>query len=335
MKTLNNQYFLDLCYPRRNKESQIKLRNRLIEDAEKRTNGSLGYEIDDYGNLYIYIGEVGTVAFTCHLDNVDYSTEQTNLVYIDDKGFARVREDSKSTCLGADDATGIFIMMTMIANNVPGLYCFFLDEEVGCLGSSYAAQHEAELFDGINLMVSFDRKGYNSIITHQMGENTMSIECATELASRLNQFDTDYSEQYPFVLDDTGSYTDSNSFVGIIPNCTNISVGYFAQHTKNEHQDLNFMQQIAEVYSKVDWEGLPVGKLETTNYGGLQNWSTDYFSEVDDSLDGLEELTNELLEIAWNDPSVADDLQQELINLIYKYDRTDPFYVGQGEMKYA
>lgn len=327
MKTLKDDYFLDLCYPRRDRESQIALRDRLVVDAETLINGYLACEIDPYGNLYIYIGDRGTVAFTSHLDNVDYSPVNYNTVDISEDGIVSVNEKSESTCLGADDAAGLFIMMTMIANGVNGMYCFFLDEEIGCKGSSWAARNKPEMFEGINLMVSFDRKDYSSIITHQMGENTMSIECATELADRLNQFETDYSKLYPFVLDDTGSYTDSNSFVGIIPNCTNISVGYFNQHTKKEVQDLEFLQQISVVYSKVDWEGLPVGKLQTTDYGAWPSlYSSGYWGE-EDSLSSLEELTEELVDLAMSEPSIADDMYQDLLAIFYKYDVNDPFYV--------
>lgn len=333
MKTLKDNYFLDLCYPRRDRDSQIELRDRLLEDAQTLTSESLGWEIDDYGNLYICIGKISTVVFTSHLDNVDYSPVNYNTVDISEDGIVSVNEKSESTCLGADDAAGLFIMMTMIANGVNGMYCFFLDEEIGCKGSSWAARNEPKMFEGINLMVSFDRKGYSSIITHQMGENTMSIECATELAARLNQFDTDYSKQHPFVLDDTGSYTDSNSFVGIIPNCTNISVGYFNQHTKEETQDLEFLQQISGVYSQVDWEGLPVGKLQTIDYGNWPSlYSSGYWGE-EDSLSSLEELTSELLDLAMSEPNVADDMYQDLLAIFYKYDINDPFYVG--DTRYA
>jgi hypothetical protein len=327
---LPDDVFLDLCYPRRTKEEQISIRDALY----KAMKGSPRRYIDGYGNMYIFIGSsveaTREVAFTSHLDNVDNNPNTHNLINVNEKGIVSVHEDSQSTCLGADDAAGLFIMLAMINNEVEGTYCFFMDEEVGCKGSQWAAQNMSYLFEHTKLMVSFDRKGYSSIITHQMGENCMSIECATELAERLNEFDTDYPE---FILDNGGSYTDSYSFVGMIPNCTNVSVGYFNQHTKKETQDLEFLQQISEVYSLVDWHGLPVGKLETTpSWGSYGGWG-DYAASDYDSLDSLEESTNELLELALENPDIADNLRMEIEDLIWRYseksigvDINDPFY---------
>ena len=326
---LPDEVFLDLCYPRRTKEAQEHLREVLYSAMK----GSPSRHLDGYGNMYVFIGSSRVVAFTSHLDNVDNNPHSTNLLDMDDDGIVSVNPDSTSTCLGADDAAGLFIMLAMINNGVEGTYCFFMDEEVGCKGSQWSAQNMSYLFDDTKLMVSFDRKGYSSIITHQMGENCMSTECATALASRLNQFDTDYPE---FVLDDGGSYTDSYSFVGMIPNCTNISVGYFNQHTKKETQDLEFLQQISEVYSLVDWRDLPVGKLETTpSWGSYGAWG-DYSSSDSVYLDFLEESTAELLEIAVDNPEMAQQINQDIEDLIYKYselqyvgdDINDPFYVG-------
>jgi hypothetical protein len=44
--------------------------------------------------------------------------------------------------------------------------------------------------------------------------------------------------------DSTGSYTDSNEYAPIVSECTNISVGYFNQHTKNEVQDLDYADDL-------------------------------------------------------------------------------------------
>jgi hypothetical protein len=44
-----------------------------------------------------------------------------------------------------------------------------------------------------------------------------------------------------YIKDDGGVYTDSAEFVDYIPECTNISVGYYSEHTVNEKQDINHL----------------------------------------------------------------------------------------------
>jgi len=57
--------------------------------------------------------------------------------------------------------------------------------------------------------------------------------------------------------DDGGLYTDSFSFIDLIPECTNISVGYMNQHTVAERQDARFLVSMAEASVNIAWEDLP------------------------------------------------------------------------------
>jgi hypothetical protein len=56
--------------------------------------------------------------------------------------------------------------------------------------------------------------------------------------------------------DDTGSYTDSNEFAFDVSECTNISVGYYSQHTAAERQDLAFLSRLRVALLECDWESL-------------------------------------------------------------------------------
>ena len=92
-----------------------------------------GLQVDDFGNLFIKIGE-SDVMFTAHLDTATSALSQVNHVF---EGNI-IKTDGKSI-LGADDKAGVAIMLNMIENRIPGLYFFFLGEEVGCVGSRKAA----------------------------------------------------------------------------------------------------------------------------------------------------------------------------------------------------
>jgi hypothetical protein len=58
--------------------------------------------------------------------------------------------------------------------------------------------------------------------------------------------------------DNTGVYTDSAEFTHVIPECTNISVGYYKEHTHLEHQDIDHLIKLCLASVKIDWESLPV-----------------------------------------------------------------------------
>jgi hypothetical protein len=42
----------------------------------------------------------------------------------------------------------------------------------------------------------------------------------------------------------------------LIPECTNVSVGYFNEHTHDEIQNITFLEKLAKACVKVNWSGL-------------------------------------------------------------------------------
>lgn len=190
--------------------------------------------IDEHGNWHVWIPyppdySGPSIMWTSHCDTADNRPTQVNFVW--QHGF--VMTDGKSI-LGADDKTGVTIMCMMIRAGVYGHYVFFAGEEVGCLGSKDLAKEcQRGVYD---VCISFDRKGYDSIITHQCGIRTASDEWATELSRRLNAVD----DSLHYKPDSTGVFTDSREFKDKIAECTNLSVGYFSQHTCAEKQDIGF-----------------------------------------------------------------------------------------------
>lgn len=209
-------------------------------------------EKDSVGNYYLKIGQSETM-FTCHLDTADRNQEDTVLYDAEESGEAFIITDG-NTILGADDKAGVTIILYMIAHNIPGLYYFFIGEERGGIGSgklSYIFSHVAHL-KGIKRCVSFDRRGYHSVITEQMGRVCCSNQFGTALCKEFNK-----SGLVKLSLDPTGIYTDSASFIEDIPECTNVSVGYMHEHTGDEYQNIDFLEKICKSAIKVDWESLP------------------------------------------------------------------------------
>jgi len=198
---------------------------------------------DQQGNYFYKIGESRTI-FTAHLDTVG---KKVSVFHLFDGDF--IKTDGK-TILGADDKAGVTILSYMIQNKIPGLYYFFKGEECGCVGSSMLAL-KSNMNKDYDRMISFDRKGYSSVITHQGSIRCCSDEFANKLSEELNYFGFNYR------IDTGGIYTDSAEFSDQISECTNISVGYFSEHTTSERQNILHLENLANACLYIEWEKLP------------------------------------------------------------------------------
>lgn len=198
---------------------------------------------DKYGNYFYKIGESRTM-FTSHLDTA--CRDSGPVTHVIDRNYIKT---NGSTILGADDKAGVTIMLWMIKNNIPGLYYFFIGEEVGCVGSGLAAKH-INFRGDYDRCISFDRRSTESVITHQSSTRCCSDQFADQLASELNKSGLEYEK------DDSGIYTDSAEFTSEIPECTNLSVGYYDEHTVKESQDIEHLVKLTEACLVVNWESL-------------------------------------------------------------------------------
>ena len=217
---------------------------------------------DEFGNLFIKIGE-SDVMFTSHLDTATSALTEVKHVF----DGVNIRTNGASI-LGADDKAGVTIMLYMIENKIPGLYYFFLGEEVGCVGSrKVATKLKTQKIEGINKVISFDRRGTDSVITFQSSQRCCSEKFGEELSKQLNLAE----ETFSYKNDPTGILTDSIQFISIYSECTNISVGYKNEHTFSEVQNIEHLEKLAEACLKVDWNSLPVerdpSKTEYKSYG--------------------------------------------------------------------
>jgi hypothetical protein len=231
----------------------------------------LGAVEDGIGNLYLTInhtdGTAPTTMFTSHTDSVHRTEGRQHIVITDDVVSVTKNEE----CLGADDATGNYIMMTMIRNDVPGLYVFFRAEEIGGIGSDHAVSHET-YWEGYTKCVSFDRTSdLHSVITRQGWGACASDAFAQELADRL--YDNTKIDYCP---DDTGIFTDSANFVDVIAECTNISVGYQNEHSHKEIQNLTILGRLIEAMPRMCWDTLPV--VRDPLLDSSEPWVDEYMS---------------------------------------------------------
>lgn len=209
---------------------------------------------------YVKVGESSTM-FTCHLDTVENKRSgTTKKVYLDTVNnyiFAN------NQVLGADDGAGVALLCHMICNNIAGHYFFFAGEEIGGIGSMYLADNFSNIFPALQLnrAIAFDRKGTSDVVVEQFCGKCCSDVFVDALCVELG---LDYK---PAI----GSFTDTANFVGIIPECTNVSVGYYNEHSKSEYLDVGYLEKLSNVILKVQWELLPVGEIiHSSKFGMLE-----------------------------------------------------------------
>ena len=242
--------------------------DELVESMIEQGIFPVDLQKDVHGNYFYKIGESRTI-FASHLDTV--SKEPTTVTHTFDDYM--IGTDGKTT-LGADDKAGVTVMLHLIKNNIPGLYYFFIGEEVGCIGSGLASSMSIQDFKNkYDRIISFDRRGTDSVITYQSSTRCCSDNFADSLARQLNLSGMKYKK------DEGGVYTDSAEFIDIIPECTNISVGYYKEHTVDETQDIRHLESLAMACLLVDWESLPtqrdMTKKEYKSYG-YNNYGSSY-----------------------------------------------------------
>lgn len=209
----------------------------------------LGFKRDRHRNLVLKIGDSPSILWSSHMDTVHHASG-TQTLHFDGTVLAlsRKSKNGASNCLGADDTAGIWLMTEMVKAGIEGLYVIHHGEEDGCIGSGNLSR-DKKFFDGIKAAIAFDRNGYEDVITHQVGGRTASNAFARSLANILGG---------SYRPDDGGVYTDTNEYAEIVPECTNVSVGYFDQHRRTESQDVAFLIALRDTLVTADWSTLVI-----------------------------------------------------------------------------
>ncbi len=266
-----------------------------------------GIRSDAFGNRILKLGESSTL-FSAHTDTVHYKGGKQKIIVDEIGGY--IYKDDKDP-LGADDATGIFIMLQLIAAKIPGLYVFHRQEEIGGLGSAWIADNTPQLFDGIDRAIAFDRKADHSVITYQSGGRCCSDRFAQALAAAIG------GEYAP---DDTGMFTDTANYTSMIAECTNVSVGYYAEHTKNETQDLKTLDFLIPALLAINWESLPTDRdpsiMDPDSMAWGSSWQDSGIIKEDLIAYGFEDY-DQALDLCHDNPDQAALLLNEAYGTIY------------------
>lgn len=328
----------------------------IIFKAIKNCNHISGFGIDKIGNIYISIGKKNVdykTVFSCHMDTVhiregnkappiitplivDYPNgdmDQTNgMIYGSRKIKTRNMEELIiPSILGADDKVGVYICIRLIQNATPGLYVFHVGEERGCIGSRYSVEKNKNLFKGMQRCIAFDRMNYTDVISHQRGKECASSEFTWALANKINEKTETKFNQFKGSV--TGVFTDSANYEAIIPECTNLSVGYFGHHGSDEHFDLVWLEgMLIPALLKVEFEDLPTARAFTKPSTPLISWKKDQkqvnstghtidpkvlqWTIKDGFLDNISEYEMRRLIGGWIGETSVFDMEREILQLL-------------------
>lgn len=223
-----------------------------------------GMQKDEFGNRYLRIGDE-PVLWSCHTDTVSPGGGgKQNVEWQGD--ILALNQPKAGQSLGADDGAGLWLMLEMIKAGRPGLYVFHRAEEVGGQGSKWIATNTPDLLEDIKMAIAFDRKATHSVITFQRGERCCSDEFATDLADTLNAA----VDGLAYKLDKGGVFTDTASYTELIPECTNLSAGYYNEHTNRETLDVAHLLRLRSALLTLDVSKLTIkrdpSQVEWDNY---------------------------------------------------------------------
>lgn len=233
---------------------------------------------DDAGNVHLDLrAACSRTLFVAHMDTV-HREDGPNKIGL----RGNTLRAKKGKPLGADDGAGVAMLVNLANRGVPGYYLFTRGEERGGIGSSWLAKNEPNLLLQFDRAIAFDRKGTDSIITHQGMGRCCSDKFGEALAAAFNSED----DALWYTPDNTGVYTDTAEFTDQVPECTNISVGYEHEHSDKETLDLDHFDRLAAAALNLQWEDLPVARdPNAIDPDDLWRWHDYKLASNDDDLE--------------------------------------------------
>jgi hypothetical protein len=179
---------------------------------------------DEHGNIYVTKGKADLYpCIVSHLDQVHKYNPNKTIVANGD--YLMAFDGARQIGTGGDDLVGVFMCLNLLdaVDNIK--IAFFLQEEVGCIGSYKA---DLSFFDDCMFIGQADRKGNEDFINHSNGVKLFNDE--------FSDFVKPILENYKY-KECTGVATDAGALskrgVGIA--CFNISCGYYNAHTSTEY----------------------------------------------------------------------------------------------------
>jgi len=216
--------------------NESMVRDYIIEFA---IDNEIDYVLDKKGNVYLTKGKDRVTLgeyYPCVVSHID-TVHRSHIDLINDKRRLDIVEDVKGnliaynpltnqqTGIGGDDKCGVFVCLSLFLEMDILKGAFFVEEEIGMLGSKEAC---SEFFENVGYAIQFDAPSANWI---------------TEVCSGVKIFDTEFKDKIKTVLSEGGytnfsndPFTDVNQLSQKFDfNCLNLGCGYYEQHRDSEY----------------------------------------------------------------------------------------------------
>lgn len=198
---------------------------------------NINYELDDYGNIYLTKGNIKKGEYypclTAHLDSVQSkqkayaqagqplqvktrisTVNKKHEIYVDGMG------------IGGDDKAGVLIALSMFSHLDTLKACFFLEEEIGCKGSSNLNK---DWFNDVGYVIGYDSPDLNRAAYACSGVNLFS-------ANFFKTYMQDICKKHGLTKFQSEPFTDVKEIrekTNII--CMNFGSGYYNAHSDREY----------------------------------------------------------------------------------------------------
>lgn len=309
------------------------VRDYIIEYAKE--NG-IEYYTDTKKNLYLTKGIDKMTSgeyYPCvvsHMDTVHGSHRElikskTNLIIEDRTGISEMGEliakhpiTKEQTGIGGDDKCGVYVCLEMFERFDVLKGAFFVEEEIGMLGSKQA---DDKFFENVGYAIQFDAPSSNWI---------------SEVCSGVKLFDEDFKKEIKGTLNECGytkfsvdPFTDVNQLASKYDfNCLNLGCGYYRQHTTSEYVVVEEVSDSIkagyELITKLGIKKYTHKKVEKktlvneTNYSYVSyNDSEDYDFESDEYDELAESISDLVIDMYVNGVS-EEEIKEELADYLRK-----------------
>jgi hypothetical protein len=189
---------------------------------------NLTYTTDQIGNIYCTKGNADLYpTMVAHIDTVHDINDNVVIQTIGTKYYAFDKVKMQQYGIGGDDKVGIFITIMCLLHYDNFKAAFFVDEEVGCVGSS-AADHT--FFNDSTIVLQCDRRGDTDFVT----KISNVVLCNDDLLNVIRPILKHYER-----TEVNGGLTDVKSIaMNNDVQVANMSCGYYNPHSDYEYIDM-------------------------------------------------------------------------------------------------
>ena len=239
----------------------------------------IDYSKDKIGNIYATKGNADMYpTMVCHMDTVHNINDHAVVFQHQDVLFAIDTKSYERYGIGGDDKVGVFVTLEMLLKFDNFKAVFFVDEEIGCIGSSAC---DFTFFEDSTFVLQCDRRGKSDFVTTISGTKLSNDELHNHIDDLLKKYDRKLTSGGMTDVEQIAEKTDVQ--------VANMSCGYYDPHSDNEYIKISEVFATAdfcyEVLSKTDnqlWRMPNEDRFAYTygnRFGGYNYFHDDWYDE--------------------------------------------------------